>query len=234
MLSLSRYMHCRAKYVRRSGVVASSGSRTSFCCSNCALLWKLRVTARGELLLTTAPFTISFSFGFKTSLSGIVPPRRFRCGAFTHDDYARSSANEVIGHLQQVVGRRDDLGIGLVGTLRLDQLGELGGDVDIGAFDARGNDGPGAVLAGCVDRRRAARHGRAEGVAVLRLQAVVVREADERDLKLGLARAVVEIERDEAVRIDVEVAERSGRQAILLRRDEVDVGAGEHRRLLGD
>ena len=32
-----------------------------------------RVIARGELLLRTAPFTMSFSWGFRVRLRGIVP-----------------------------------------------------------------------------------------------------------------------------------------------------------------
>src|ERR1700722_5384515 len=86
------------------------------------------------------------------------------------------------GGLQHLVGGADDLGVHFISALRGDQVGHLGGDVDIGLLEASLRDGAVAFGAGKTILRRAGRRGIGEQVAADRRQAGLVDESRQADL----------------------------------------------------
>ena len=83
--------------------------------------------------------------------------------------------------LQHLIGRGDDLGIGLVGPLRDDQIGEFLRDVDGRALERGGGDLTGGAGAGLAQQEGAGVVGLEVDVAGLRREAVGVGECRDRD-----------------------------------------------------
>ena len=115
---------------------------------------------------------------------------------------------EILNHL---VGGGDDAGIGRVGLLGDDQLGELVGDVGVGAFERGADDLARRAIDG-----RARSIGDLEGAAVDALEIVGAIEVRERDLG-ELERAAVRVAADDAPLVaDRDLLQLAGGEAVLL------------------
>src|SRR4051812_22702447 len=110
--------------------------------ANCTCAWLTRSAETAEL--SAAVSDISRAFYAATALPLDV------------DDF-----------LQHVVRRGDDPGVGGIGALRHDHLGELLGDIDVGTFDRARTHRAGAAGARVSDPGGAAVEGLGEGLAVL-------------------------------------------------------------------
>ncbi|KTW14433.1 hypothetical protein SA9_12410, partial [Staphylococcus warneri] len=85
--------------------------------------------------------------------------------------FKRASSMRLAHDVQEIlhhrIGRRDHLGVGRIGLLGHDQLGELVGDIGVRALERRTDDG-----AGLAEQRRAGLVGRLERTAVDALEEV--------------------------------------------------------------
>ena len=63
------------------------------------------------------------------------------------------AVDEVDSFLRQLVGRRDDAGVGLIAALEGQQVGEFGGDIDGGGFERSGDDLAAPARTGRADHR---------------------------------------------------------------------------------
>src|SRR6186713_550155 len=140
---------------------------------------------------------------------------------------SRKSAEYVQEILHHRVGGGDDLGIRRVSLLGDDQLGELVGDVGVGSFQRRADDGSGLAvqcLAGCV--------GYLERAAVDALEEVGAVEGRYRNFGEIQVAAVGIVADDAAVGADADGLQLAGRETVLLYLVDLNVAVGV--RELGD
>jgi hypothetical protein len=143
------------------------------------------------------------------------------------------SALHVDRLLQHVVGRGDHLGAGAVGALRDDQLGELRGNIDVGAFHRFDHQVAGAVGAGLLGQRRARLVGGGERLAILALQLVGVVEGDQRHLRDSPRLTVVVVHDHVAIGLHGDRGERARRYAVLCQSAQQVIRTGILRQAVG-
>ncbi|GCC47927.1 hypothetical protein chiPu_0032193, partial [Chiloscyllium punctatum] len=128
------------------------------------------------------------------------------------------SAHDVQEILHHRIGRRDHLGVGRIGLLGHDQLGELVGDIGVRALERRTDDG-----AGLAEQRRAGLVGRLERTAVDALEEVGAVEGRHRDFGEVDVAAVGVVADDAAVGRDADRLQLAGRETVLLDLVDLDV-----------
>ena len=120
------------------------------------------------------------------------------------------------GGLRDLIESCDDASVGFVAALRDDEVGELGGDVDVGCFERTAGDAAESAAGGCTDGGLTGGKGWGEIVVAVAGEALLVGEAGERDLSDSCGCTVAKGPGNGAIGTDAEILQGAAGGAILL------------------